>query len=82
MDIFKDLPFELQKTIYGMYEKERKLEKIEKKQKKQHCEFLNEFKRYRVVFYKEPHDMWCRDLLFFTLRYEQRMSEGYPTFIM
>jgi hypothetical protein len=82
MDIFKDLPFELQTTIYGMYEKERKLDKIEEKQKKNHCEFLSEFKRYHVVFYNEAHDRWCRDLLFFTLRYEQRMSEGYPTFIM
>lgn len=82
MDIFKDLPFELQLVIYGMHQKESKLEKIEKKQKEIHHELLDEFKRHYLVFFNEHHDSWCWDLLFFTLKYEKTMMESYPTFIM
>ena len=84
MDIFKNLPYDLQLVIYEMHEKENKLEKIEKKQKEIYHELLDEFNRLYLAFYSDNHDSWCWDLLFFTLRYEKRMrgAEQYPTFIM
>ena len=84
MDIFKELPFELQSVIFGEYQKEKYLQKIEALQQDNYVELIDEFNRYNTVFYHKSQDRWCWDLLFFTIRYEKTMNQytiDMPTFI-
>ena len=82
MDLFKELPLDLQEKIFDIYETERKLDIIQRIQTEIYKDVMSEFNRYQTVFYKEEHDDWCSDLLFFTLKYEMRMNEVYPSFII
>ena len=43
---------------------------------------LEELERYQGVFWNEDQERWSVDVLFFTLRYEMRMEQGFPSFIM
>jgi hypothetical protein len=80
MDIFKELPFDLQTVIYEKYETEKFLQKIQSIQEDNYVEVMDQFKIFNSTFY---HDNcgWCWDLLFFTLRYEKRMDDNLPSFI-
>ena len=82
MEIFKDLPFDLQENIYNLYETESKLSAIQEHQKKLHRLLLDEMERYQSTFWDEQYLLWASDLLFFTLRWETRSPEyGFPSFI-
>lgn len=84
MDIFKELPFELQSVIYGKYQKEKYLQKLEALQHDNYVEVMDQFNTYKTAFYHKAQDCWCWDLLFFTIRYEKTMNHytvDMPTFI-
>ena len=82
MDIFKDLPLDLQLEIFDIYKTERKLDLIEKLQKENYKDLIYEFNHYQTVFYKEEHDDWSTDLLFFTLRYEMQNNMVYSSIML
>ena len=71
MDLFKELPLDLQEKIFDIYETERKLDIIQKIQTEIYKDLMSEFNRYQSVFYEEKHDDWCTDMFFFTLKYER-----------
>jgi len=82
MEIFKDLPFDLQENIYNLYETESKLSAIQDYQNKLHKLLLDEMKRYQSTFWEDQYLMWASDLLFFTLRWEISTPEyGIASFI-
>jgi len=82
MEIFKELPFDLQENIYNLYETESKLSAIQEYQNKLHKLLMYEIERYQSTFWNEQHLMWSSDLLFFTLRWEISTPEyGFPSFI-
>ena len=82
MEIFKDLPFDIQEIIYNKVIIEQKMETIQEIQKLFMKDVLEELERYQGVFWNEDQQRWSVDVLFFTLRYEMRMEQGFPSFIM
>jgi len=82
MEIFKELPLDIQEIIYEKVIFEKKMEAIQEIQKLFMKDVLSELERYQGVFWCDQQDRWCMDTLFFTLRYEMRMQDGFYSFII
>ena len=82
MEIFKELPLGIQEMIYEKVIFEQKMEAIQEIQKLLKKDVKEELERYQGVFWCYDQERWCMDTLFFTLRYERRMEQGFPSFII
>ena len=82
MEIFKELPLDIQEIIYKKVIIEQTMETIQEIQKLLKKDVLEELERYQGVFWCDHQERWCMDTLFFTLRYERRMEQGFPSFII